>query len=86
MEASKAFFVSIINDAVKQETNYDECCICKEVTSGKTPCNHSLCYACWSNIQETKSSKCFCDNNCGNKLCPLCRKLLEGFEEKCEEE
>lgn len=30
-----------VNDNI--ETSHIECCICKELTCGKTPCKHPLC-------------------------------------------
>jgi hypothetical protein len=49
--------------------NIHECFLCKELTKTKTPCNHSLCIECWSNLNVAEEP-----------LCPLCNKDILYFD------
>jgi hypothetical protein len=53
----------------KVTLDFNECCVCLEMTSTQTKCNHYLCYKCWSNLKYTSS-----DNfNEETFKCPYCR-------------
>ena len=59
----------------------DECCVCQEVTSSKTECNHSLCLSCWSSLKIQHHPGFYDDDEYENHmfmgvLCPLCRKFM----------
>ncbi len=49
--------------------DFNECCVCLEMTATQTPCKHSLCFKCWSNLKYTKSKK----YNEDTIKCPYCR-------------
>ena len=62
---------------------YEPCCVCKENTTKKTGCGHTLCIECWDKIKY-KYCECRghydCDNEddgCGIKPCPICRQSIE---------
>jgi hypothetical protein len=78
------------------EPTHIECCICKELTCGKTPCKHPLCYYCWDKIERQTACECClegdddeCSNenkNCGLKLCPICRQDIEVVSKEYEDD
>jgi hypothetical protein len=48
---------------------FNECCVCLEMTTTKTHCNHSLCYYCWSKLNYSESEEI----NEETLKCPYCR-------------
>ena len=53
------------------KSRYEECCVCYEITSTKTQCNHPLCLKCWSQIVEVREEDEF------EQHCPICRVDLQ---------
>jgi hypothetical protein len=55
---------------------YDECCVCNEITTTRTSCNHILCIECWDKMKK----RCSCRDDdcmeCNEKACPICREDL----------
>lgn len=49
--------------------NIHNCFVCKELTKTKTPCNHSLCIECWSNLNIAEYPEC-----------PLCNKDIRNLD------
>ena len=45
------------------ESRYSSCCVCHDLTSSKTKCNHTLCNECKSKLK--------------NPTCPMCREDIE---------
>ena len=52
---------------------YSECSVCSSETETKTPCNHSLCYACWEQIGI------IIDEDEQYQICPMCRNIINKF-------
>jgi hypothetical protein len=55
----------------KVVSNQHECCVCYEKTRQRTPCNHILCFPCWSKVKSVKNK-----DDEKEKPCPLCREDL----------
>ena len=51
--------IYLAREFITRANNIDKCCVCYDVTSVKTSCNHFLCRECF--------------NNMTNKTCPICR-------------
>jgi hypothetical protein len=47
-----------------------ECSVCYELTKQKTPCNHMLCFPCWSKIKIIIKDD---DSYDYERPCPICR-------------
>ena len=50
---------------------YEQCCVCMEITSQTTYCNHSLCVRCYQQIKSVKDED---DYDIYIYPCPMCRK------------
>jgi hypothetical protein len=65
---------------------FEECSICLEMTKGKTPCKHPLCFGCWQDIKRPNDFQL--QENVYDfeikfgplKPCPICRKPFENEE------
>lgn len=58
-------------DHIKYNIMIDECCVCREFTKTKTPCNHSLCIECALKIPSTDD-----DGDDIEIPCPMCRQCI----------
>jgi len=61
-------FAAIECDTVKVDKT-GVCCVCYEKTDTKTPCKHSLCNRCWSQIEICRQGGNVC-------ACPICRENI----------
>lgn len=52
--------------------DFDECCVCKEITKSKTACKHTLCRPCMFKIKPSPVE----DADDEYVLCPICRETL----------
>ena len=52
---------------------FEECCVCFDLTSTKTSCDHYLCVKCASNLKKKRS-------------CPVCRGKLIVFRDEDDDE
>jgi molybdopterin converting factor small subunit len=65
---------------------FEECSICLEMTKGKTPCKHPLCFGCWQDIKRPNEFNFeptvykFEIKYGPLKPCPICRKPFENEE------
>lgn len=50
---------------------FDDCSVCLEQTTNKTPCGHTLCMECWQKLENPEKPKC-----------PICRGYID-YVEKC---
>ena len=72
MEDLNVFYKDLINVATK----FEECCVCKEITAGKTPCNHSLCLICYHKIPVCR------DEDADTRMsCPICRQEISYIDD-----
>ena len=55
--------------------DYEECCVCNNVTGCKTHCDHSICYRCMTHIKNVKINEDGDEHI--EKPCPLCRKDIQ---------
>lgn len=63
----------------------DICCVCHDVTSSKTECNHSLCLSCWSGLKveylrpdHDDEDEDYYDRHLSTgSLCPICRRFMQ---------
>ena len=56
------FFRDLIQNPNISFIELDTCAVCFDKTRTKTPCEHTLCFVCWSNMKT--------------KTCPICREEL----------
>ena len=77
----KEYIVNLNKPKLKLIEKYSECCVCLENTMTKTECKHYICIPCADKIQlyvcgGCDGQDCCDDNDCGHKICPLCRDRL----------
>ena len=77
----KEYIVNLNKPKLKLKEKYGECCVCLENTTTKTECKHYVCIPCADKIKlfvcgECDGQDCCDDEDCGHKICPLCRAKL----------
>jgi hypothetical protein len=62
------------------EFSYSDCCVCLELTTSKTPCNHFLCFECEEKLSfdEMVEDGDNDDDETLYKKCPVCRDTCLG--------
>lgn len=63
-----------LNSLPNVKTNFDECCVCHEMTQSKTVCGHRLCRPCMFSIEPKQDPEDPSDTDI--YPCPICRNIL----------
>ena len=50
----------------------DTCCVCLEMTTSMTECDHAVCLQCWSQLKKVEGDG---GRGYGNN-CPMCRRFM----------
>lgn len=70
-------FWSLSNSELEGEI----CCVCHEMTTSKTECNHALCLQCWSQMPKIQAPQDYIiDSDMMGHNCPICRTFMLRFD------
>lgn len=71
-------FMNLFKGFKNLELTTGECCVCFESTETTTSCNHQLCIACYSKLDNVKEGWSeYSRRTTHMKSCPLCRQLIK---------
>jgi hypothetical protein len=71
LKPNKILSIASIFENPNVQLSCEDCAVCHNSTTNKTPCSHSLCFICWEQIKENEED---------NIPCPLCREDISSVE------